>query len=93
MKYCTLKKNMYLEAAFFLNVYSVGVLAVDVNGISRCSEMAVAVSVSFLFRARKMYLLHVKFPSAAYFQHRGKICTNLPCACSVAVFSSMLRFF
>ena len=70
-------------------------LAVDVNGISRCSEMAVAVSVSvsFLFRARKMYLLHVVFPCAAYFQHCGKICTNLPHTCSVAVFLSVLRFF
>ena len=59
----------YTRSCFFLNVYSVGVLAVDVNGISRCSEMAVAVSVSvsFLFRARKMYLLHVLFSCAAYF--------------------------
>ena len=62
-----------LEAVFLLNVYSVNVLAVDVNGISRCSEMAVAVSVSFLFRARKIYLFLVVFPSAAYFQHCGEI--------------------
>ena len=84
-----------LVAAFFLNVYSVAVLTVDVNGIRRCSEMAVAVSVSvsFLFRARKMYLLHVVFLCAAYFQHCGKICTNLPHTCSVAVFLSVLRFF
>ena len=84
-----------LEAPVFLNVYSVGVLAVDVNGISICNELAVAVSVSlsFLFRARKMYLLQVVFPCAAYFQHCGKICTNLPHTCSVAVFLTVLRFF